>query len=175
MTPLASALQPYTHAITERFNEPCTAAILDNEDIIYIARSQPDRVLTINLGVGARLPAYCTSLGRAMLAHQGSEWLDSFWSRAVLERRTPFTITARPRIEEALAEVRMRGFALVDQEAEVGLRSLAVPLRRGDQKVSAALTVTVGVHSMDKDQMIDEVLPELLKVQLALRHLEGAV
>ncbi len=170
MTPLASALQPYTRALAERFNEPCSAAILDGRDVIYIARSQPDRIMTINLGVGARLPAYCTSLGRAMLAYQDSKWLEWYWSEVVLEKRTPHTLTDRKKIEAALNQVRTSGFALVDQEAEVGLRSMAVPLWAANQHVGAALTVTV--HRMSARQLQKDVLPELLKVQRAVQHLD---
>lgn len=174
MTPLATALQPYTRAITAKFNEPCTAALLDGCDVIYIARSQPDRVMTINLGVGARLPAHCTSLGRAMLAFQPKESLDRFWREARLEARTPFTLTKRKDIETQLRMTAAQGFALLEQEAEVGLHSIAVPLFAADQSVRAALTVTAHVDSMSAETMKVEVLPELLKVQRAVRHLESA-
>lgn len=172
MTPLANALQPYTKAISERFNEPCTAAILDGTDVIYIARAQPGRVMTMNLGVGARLPAFCTSLGRAMLAYQPQEWLDNFWETVVLEKRTPYTLVSRDAIEAQLEQVRSSGFALVDQEVETGLRSLAVPLSGTDHIVRAALTITTSINAMSAQQMEDHILPELLRVQRAVRHLQ---
>ncbi|MCW3662565.1 helix-turn-helix domain-containing protein [Burkholderia cenocepacia] len=171
MTPLASALQPYTKTMSTRFNEPCTAAILDGADVIYIARAQPGRVMTVNLGVGARLPAFCTSLGRAMLAYQPQEWLDEFWGRAVLERRTPYTLVSRRAIEAELEATRCKGFALVDQEVEVGLRSLAVPLWGTDSVVRASLTVTTSIETMSRQQMEDKILPELLRIQRAVRHI----
>lgn len=172
MTPLASALQPYTTSVSARFNEPCTAAILDGTDVIYIARAQPGRVMTMNLGVGARLPAFCTSLGRAILAYQTDEWLDRFWGVAILEKRTPYTLVTREEIEAELEQVRSRGFAIIDQEVEVGLRSLAVPLWGADNTTRASLTVTTTVNAMSKETMEEMVLPELQKVQRAIKHLE---
>lgn len=172
MTPLANALQPYTKTISAQFNEPCTAAILDGTDVIYIARAQPGRVMTMNLGVGARLPAYCTSLGRAILAYQPQEWLEWFWSTAALEKRTPNTLIDRSAIEAELAQVRQKGFALVDQEVEVGLRSIAVPLWGMDGTVRASLTVTTALQTISAQQMEDQILPELLRVQRAVRHLD---
>jgi IclR family pca regulon transcriptional regulator len=173
MTPLASALQPYTHTISSRFNEPCAAAILDGLDVIYIARSQADRIMTSNLGVGTRLPAFCTSLGRAILAYQDMEWLEQYWRKATFEPRTPHTLTDRKQIEAALEQVRELGFAFIDQEAEIGLRSLAVPLWGSDQRVGAALTVTASLHSKSITELKRDILPELLKVQRSVRHLNS--
>lgn len=175
MTPLAASLQPYVRTIAEQFSEPCTAAILDEEHVIYIARSQPDRMMTVNFGIGSRLPAYCTSLGRAMLAFQDPEWLDRYWSKAKLEPRTPYTLIDREKIEEKLAEIRECGFALIEQEVEVGLRSLGVPLWGADRRVRAALTVTASIHSKSSEDLQRDVLPELLKVQQSVRHLNGTL
>lgn len=172
MTPLASALQPYTKSVSAKFNDPCTAAILDGCDVIYIARAQPGRVTTMNLGVGARLPAFCTSLGRAMLAYQSAQWLERFWDEGVFERRTPQTATTRKEIEAALERVRQEGFALVDQEVEEGLRSLAVPIWGVDNIVRGAITVTMSIDKMSADGMRKEILPVLLDVQRAVRFLD---
>lgn len=175
MTPLANALQPYTKSISALLQEPCTAAILDGTDVIYIARAQPGRVMTMNLGVGTRLPAFCTSLGRAMMAYQPSEWLDWFWEAATLEKRTPQTLVDRVAIEADLERIKKQGFALIDQEVEIGLRSLAVPLWGTDRTVRASLTVTTSVDTMTPQQMVQRILPELLNVQRAVQHLDDLV
>ena len=170
MTPLAKLLQPIVEDISRQAGDPCTAAILDDTDVVYIARAAPPRIVSISLGVGSRLPAYCTSLGRVRRAHAPAEWLESYWKRASLAPRTPRTLTTRKAIETALTEVRRLDYALIDEEIEMGLRSLAVPIRNTRGAVTAALTVTVHANRLTPEQMPDALLPLMRPAQETLRQ-----
>lgn len=170
MTPLAKLMQPFVESISRQIEDPATAAILDDTDVVYIARAAPPRIVSVSLGVGSRLPAYCTSLGRVLLAHAPAEWLESYWRRAVLEQKTPKTLHTRKAIEAALAEVRRLDYALIDEEVEVGLRSLAVPLRNTRGAVMAALTITVHSTRMTPAEMPDRLLPLMRTAQETMRQ-----
>lgn len=171
MTPLSKLLQPFLETISRQADDPATAAILDDTDVVYIARAAPMRIVSISLGVGSRLPAYCTSLGRVLLAHAPVDWLEGYWRRAVLTPRTPRTLWTRPAIEAALAEVRALGYALVDEEVELGLRSIAVPIRNARGSVTAAITVTVQTNRVAAADLPALVLPLFRPAQEALRQL----
>lgn len=170
MTPLAKLLQPFVEAISAQIEDPATAAILDDTDVVYIARAAPPRIVSISLGVGSRLPAYCTSLGRVLLAHAPSEWMESYWRRAQLIPRTPKTLCSRPAIEAALEEVRRLDYALIDEEIEMGLRSLAVPIRNTRGAVTAALTITIHASRMTPEEMPKALLPLMQPAQETMRQ-----
>lgn len=168
-TPLAKLLQPFVDNISREAGDPCTAAILDETEVVYIARASPPRIVSISLGVvGSRLPAYCTSLGRVLLAHLPDDLLEDYWSRAKLEPRTPKTKHTRTAVEQALEDVRRLGYALVDEEAEFGLRSLGAPIRNAQGVVIAALTVTVHSSRMAASELPDTFLPLMAPAQDAL-------
>src|SRR5205809_410325 len=112
--------------------ESCSAATLDLPDIVYVARVPTRRIMTIALGVGTRLPAHATSMGRVLLADLPGSQLDAFLAEGPFERFTEHTITKPDRLRRAIAEARAQGYALVDQELEIGLRSIAAPIRGAD-------------------------------------------
>lgn len=171
-TPMAKLLQPFVENISRQAGDPCTAAILDDTEVVYIARASPPRIVSISLGVvGSRLPAYCTSLGRVLLAYAAPERLEDYWRKAVLTPRTPKTLHTRAGVEAALEEVRRLGYALNDEEAELGLRSIAVPIRNVKSEVTAALTVTVHTSRMDKAALPGAFLPLMAPAQEALRQM----
>jgi IclR family transcriptional regulator, pca regulon regulatory protein len=118
--------------------------------------------MTISLGVGTRLPAHCTSMGRALLAGLPDAELDAFLADAQLEPFTDRTITDRSRLRQAIEAVRDDGWALVDQELEIGLRSIAAPLRAGGQTI-AALNVAVAAPRVPLDELRGTILPALLE------------
>ncbi|HKE81340.1 MAG TPA: IclR family transcriptional regulator C-terminal domain-containing protein [Solirubrobacteraceae bacterium] len=153
--------QPMMEDLAQRTNESCSAATLDLPDVVYVARVPTRRIMTISLGVGTRLPAYCTSMGRVLLAGLPDAEVAAFLASARLERQTDRTITDPRRLRAAVDEVRERGWALVDQELELGLRSMAAPLRAGGQTV-AALNVAVAAPRVGLGELRDIILPELL-------------
>jgi IclR family transcriptional regulator, pca regulon regulatory protein len=131
------------------------------------------RIMSITLSVGTRLPAHCTSMGRVLLAALPPEQLDPYLAEAELERWTDRTITDPDRLRASLDEVRQRGWALVDQELEIGLRSVAAPIRRGPETI-AALNVSSAVSRVSLDDLRRRILPPLVQtantISNALTH-----
>ncbi|MDP8918726.1 MAG: helix-turn-helix domain-containing protein, partial [Pseudomonadota bacterium] len=115
-TSLSARVQPFLERISEETGESSSAAILDGDDIVYIARSATRRIMSIGLGVGSRLPAYCTSLGRAILAYQPQESIEAYLQRVRLEARTPKTVTDKDQFRTVLQDTRAQGYALVNEE-----------------------------------------------------------
>jgi IclR family pca regulon transcriptional regulator len=116
--------------------------VLEGDEILYIARSSTTtRLMSIDLGLGSRLPAYCTSMGRVLLADLPPAQLDQYLSRVKLTRLTNRTVTTAAELKRVLAEVRRDGYAIVDQELEIGLRSIAVPVKDASTRCVAAINV----------------------------------
>jgi IclR family pca regulon transcriptional regulator len=154
--------QPLMEELTRRTNESCSAATLDLPDIVYVARVPTHRIMTIALGIGTRLPAHCTSMGRVLLADLPETELEPFLATTPLEGYTPRTITEPERLRRTIATVRQQGWALVDQELEIGLRSIAAPLR-AEGRTIAAINVSAAAPRVPLEQLRGEFLPELLK------------
>ena len=166
----AARLQPFLERISEETGESSSAAMLDGDDIVYIARSATRRIMSIGLGVGSRLPAYCTSLGRAILAHQTPEALEAYLRRVRLEPRTPKTVTDREQLQQILQTTRRQGYALVSEELELGLRSIAVPLIQKNGQVSVALNISAQAARIPVSEMEGRFLPALRSASEALRY-----
>ncbi|WP_433965704.1 IclR family transcriptional regulator domain-containing protein [Tunturiibacter gelidiferens] len=139
---LSTAAQPILERMSAALRESFSVATLDGEDIVYIARTQVNRVMAVDLHIGSRLPAYCTSMGRILLAYLPSEQLEQYLAKAVLTPHTTRTITSPDKLRLTLRNVRRNGYALVDQEYEVGLRSLAVPVFASSGRVVATLNLS---------------------------------
>lgn len=143
--PLAAAAQPILEHVSRVLHESCSIATLDGSDIIYIARANVTRIMAIDLGVGSRLPAFCTSMGRVLLADLAPEKLEEYFARVQFRQFTDRTVTNAEKLRQILRLVQRNGYSIVDQELELGLRSLAVPLRNPNGEVVAALNV--GTHA----------------------------
>jgi IclR family transcriptional regulator, pca regulon regulatory protein len=159
--PLAAAAQPVLERISHQLHESCSIAALDGVDIVYVARANVTRIMSIDLRVGSRLPAYCTSMGRVLLANLPPEELESYLSRAELARRTGRTIISREKLRQMLRLVRRNGYSIVDQELEHGLRSMAVPIHNSGGKVTAALNVGAQAQRVTIVEMTNKFLPHL--------------
>lgn len=162
-TPLTVSALPFLNQISRTLNESCSLAMLEENEVLYVARSATSRVMSISLNTGSRLPAYCSSNGRNLLAHLSPEALDAYFSRVELKAMTERTVVSETRLREILAEVRQNGYALVEEELEVGLRSIAVPVRGASGKVVAALNVGAQAARVSSRQMREEFLPVLQK------------
>lgn len=152
---------PLMEEVVRRTGESCSASVLDGQDIVYVARVPASRIMTVSLGIGSRLPAYATSMGRVMLAGLPPEDLDAFLAKADLRRLTDRTITDEAELRRAIDQARTSGWALVDEELERGLRSLSVPVRDRGGRVLAALNVSCHASRTTVQQMIVEFLPLL--------------
>jgi IclR family pca regulon transcriptional regulator len=160
-TPLSATLQPVLERVSERLHESSSAAALDEDEIVYIARAATRRIMSVTLNVGTRLPAYCTSMGRVLLAHLPREELDDFLGRVRLKAITERTITSRDTLRRVLEQVLERGYALVDQELEIGLRSIAVPVRSATGAVIAAMNASAQAARISRREMESRFLPVL--------------
>jgi IclR family pca regulon transcriptional regulator len=136
---------PHLAALSDELQETTSVAVIDKDDIVYVARVGARRVVASGLTVGTRLPAYLTSHGRVQLGALPDEEIDAYLARVTLEQRTAKTTTDPGQLRAKLLEARRRGFALVDQELEEGVTSIAVPLRDGEGRVIAS--VNVGTQS----------------------------
>jgi IclR family pca regulon transcriptional regulator len=139
---LSTAAQPILERMSATLRESFSVATLDGEDIVYIARTQVNRVMAVDLHIGSRLPAYCTSMGRVLLAYLPAEQLEQYLAKVNLIPHTTRTITSVEKLRLALRNVRRNGYALCDQEYEVGLRSLAVPVYSSSGRVVATVNLS---------------------------------
>lgn len=141
-TTLTTAAQRFLDQVSGAVRESCSLSVLDEGEILYLIRSATSaRIMSVDLRPGSRLPAYCTSMGRVLLAHLPPPELRAYLQRTRLVAHTDKTITTRDRLLQALEAVRKNGYAVVDQELELGLRSIAVPVHDAAGQVVAAMNV----------------------------------
>ncbi|MER9865389.1 IclR family transcriptional regulator C-terminal domain-containing protein [Mesorhizobium sp. M0185] len=156
---------PIMREVAAQLNEACSAAVLSGEDVVYVARVPGRRILSVSLDVGTRLPAHCTSMGRVLLASLAPDALETFLRQAKIERRTPKTITKRPLLAAAIRKAAADGFAIVDEELELGLRSIAVPIDDRAGRTVAAINVSTQSARFSVEEMEREILPELQRAK----------
>ncbi|HJV81777.1 IclR family transcriptional regulator domain-containing protein [Noviherbaspirillum sp.] len=162
-TPLTVSALPCLNQISSALNESCSLAVLDENEVLYVARSATSRIMSVALNTGSRLPAYCTSLGRVMLAHMPADDLDAYLAKVELKAYTHRTVVSAERLKEILEGVRENGYGIVEEELEVGLRSIAVPVRGASGNVVAALNVGAQATRVTSKQMKEQFLPVLLR------------
>jgi IclR family pca regulon transcriptional regulator len=170
---LPGAAQPLLERLSGVVQESCSVATLDGDELLYVARAHVSRIMTVDLAIGSRLPAYCTSMGRVLLAHLPPERVEGYLKRVERKRYTPRTIVSAAKLRRLLSDVRREGFAMVDQELEEGLRSLAVPVTGADGEVVAAMNIGAQAQRMPLEQLQRRFLPHLTAaahdLSLALR------
>jgi IclR family pca regulon transcriptional regulator len=169
-TPLPGLIQPVLERVAEMTKEASSASILDETEIVYIARAAQRRVMSIGLQVGSRLPAYCASMGRVLLAALPPEDVAGRLAASHVEKLTPHTLTDVKSLSDEIAKVRERGYAIIDQELELGLRSVAVPVYDAGGRVVAAMNVGVQVARASLDDLVQRFLPALRDAQAGLRR-----
>lgn len=160
--------QPSMERLVDRVRESSSMSVLDGSQIVYVARVPTKRIMTIALALGSRLPAYPTSMGRVLLAGLPEARLEKVIEQTVFEELTPYTITDLERFRELLHQCREEGFALVDQELEEGVRSIAAPIRNRGGEVIAAMNVSCHASRVDVDCMHEVFKPQLLEAAAAI-------
>jgi IclR family transcriptional regulator, pca regulon regulatory protein len=166
-------VQAMLRDLSEQFDESASAAMLDGTDIIYVARSPArHRIMTIGLGVGTRLPAHATSMGQALLSLMAPRELEAYFARAELTAATRHTLTTRKALNRRLEDVRARGYAIVNEELELGLRSIAVPVRNRNSRSSLAVNMSAHAARVSAEDMTGRFLPA---IQRAVRTIEMAI
>ncbi|MEP7452344.1 IclR family transcriptional regulator [Phyllobacterium sp. SB3] len=169
-TPLPRIVQPFLDRLSEATGESASVSVLDGNEVVYVARAAQRRVMSINLNPGSRLPAYCASMGRVLLAA-----LPEQQARAILEdtdrnANTPHTLTDIAELLEELRRIQNQGYAIVDQELEIGLRSIAIPLQDSRGSTIAAMNVGTQAARTELTEMVGRYLPIMRETQAALRH-----
>ncbi len=161
-TSLSSAAQPLLDRVSDVLHESSSIALLEGDEILYVARSSTNRrIMSVDLGIGTRLPAYCTSMGRVLLAHLPAQEREGYFLRVKMIRHTPRTIAAPDKLRRELEGIRRAGYSIVDQELEVGLRSIAVPVRDNAGKVVAAMNIGTHASRVSLAEMEKSFLREL--------------
>jgi len=158
---LARTMQPTLEAISERTRESTSFAVLDGTDVVFVARAATRRSLSNGLGLGSRLPAHSAATGRVLLADLPKKEATLRLKRMARPQLTPHTRVEVPVILSLLDEVRQRGYAVCDQELELGIRSLAVPIRDGSGITLGALSIVSATSRRSLNNMIEQLLPEL--------------
>jgi IclR family pca regulon transcriptional regulator len=167
-TPFWELATPHMETLVDRLHESCSVSVLDGDEVVYVARVPTKRIMTIALAVGSRLPAYATSMGRVLLAGLPPDEFDSYRKRVTLKPLAPRTVTNRDTLRELVDETRLQGWALVDQELEQGVRSVAAPLCDGKGAVIGAINVSAHAARTTLDQLRREFLPVLLDTAAAI-------
>jgi len=159
--PFWNLAEPIMEALVEEVHESSSASVLEGTDIVYVLRVPTHKIMTITLGPGSRLPAYCTSMGRVLLSGLDDAEVDSILRRSKIEARTPWTVTDRAELRRMISEVRARGWALVNQELEEGLVSISAPIRERNGRILAALNVSGQANRTSSQQVVKRFLPPL--------------
>jgi IclR family transcriptional regulator, pca regulon regulatory protein len=167
---LPEVAMPHLERLVETVHESSSVSVLDGDEVVYVARVPTRRIMRIAIAVGTRFPAYATSMGRVLLAGQSDEWLDGYFATASLSRITPHTISDAKRLRTELRRIRRDGYALVDQELEEGLRSIAAPIRDGEGRVVAAVNLSAHASRGTVETMEKALLSPLLDTAAAIQE-----
>ena len=167
---LTELAQQSLEQLSHRIGESCSMAVLDGNDIVYVLRVPVRRVMSVALGVGARLPAFATSMGRAILADLADDALGAWMKGQTFRAYTPHTLHTVSALKTELARVRKQGYALVSRELEHGLCSIAVPIRAADGSTVAALNVGMPYSDDAPKRALKEILPALRDTQAAVQQ-----
>jgi IclR family transcriptional regulator, pca regulon regulatory protein len=158
---LADVAQAHLSDLASEVHESCSASVLDGFDIVYVARAATKRIMTISLSVGTRLPAYATSMGRVLLAGLPADRLDAYLAAATITPLTERTIVDHDRLRAEVERTRTRGWCLVDQELEDGVRSIALPIHNSAGRVVAAVNTSAHATRVPLATLQKSLLPKL--------------
>jgi IclR family pca regulon transcriptional regulator len=159
---------PHLSQLVARVRESSSVSILDGQDVVYVARVQARRIMSVTISVGTRFRAHQTSMGRVLLAGLPADERTKLLGDIEFEQRTPRTIASRGELEAELERVTTQGYALVDQELELGLRSIAAPIQRPDATVVAAINLSVPAATLTPVEMRKRLLGPLLDTASAI-------
>lgn len=166
--PLTKVAQPILEIISERTQEAASIAVLDSQDAVFVARASHRRSLSSGLGVGSRLPAYCSATGRVLLSGQPPAEVRFMLNRMARPALTPHTRTTTASIMKEIEFVGRHGYTIIDQELEIGVRSIAVPICNARGDMIAAMSLSVATSRMTREGVVEHLLPEL---ETGRRHL----
>jgi len=172
---VVSVLQPALDRLSGEAQEISSMAILDGDDVVFIARASPTRIFSAGIDIGYRLPAFCTSVGRVLLSRLPDDELAAALDKMDLAPLTPFTVTDRKLLLKTVIADRVRGYSLVDREAEPGFRSISVPIRRYDGVIVAAINMGAHVDRVSCAEMVERFLPRLREAAASVKRSSARV
>jgi IclR family pca regulon transcriptional regulator len=152
---------PVAEELSRRLEESCSIGVLSGDQLIFVARVQGPRLLAIHLTPGRSVPVHVTAIGRVLLAERTPEEIDRFLARTPLERLTPHTVTDPEALKAALREIREKGYAVIDQELEPGLRAIGVPVRDRSGRAVAAIGMSTHVQRRTLAELERDLLPHI--------------
>lgn len=161
-TSLTKIAQPILEITSERTRESASLAVLDGHHVVFVARSTRRRSLSFGLGIGARLPAHSCATGRVLMSAMNDEEVRGVLRRVTRRPITPNTKVDMTAILNEVRWVRKHGYSIIDQELELGLRSIAVPVQNNRGMLIGAISLSVATTRMSIDDMVKKLLPELL-------------
>lgn len=168
---VVAVLQPVLDRVAVAAQEISSLAVLDGDDVVFIARGSPARLFSAGFDIGYRLPAFCTSVGRTMLGQFDDAELAKRLKAMRREALTPQTVTDSKRVLAVIAADRAQGYSLVDREAEPHFRSISVPVRRYDGAIVAAINMGAHVDRVSANEMIERFLPLLRDAASSVKSL----
>ncbi|HSV80470.1 MAG TPA: IclR family transcriptional regulator C-terminal domain-containing protein [Ramlibacter sp.] len=159
--PLWTLAQPYLVNLRKATGRSCSIAVLDGDEIVFVARAAATRITHDEIGIGLRWPAYATSMGRVLLSGLAPEEFEAYLERTQFRKYTPHTIDSAAKLRRLVEQVRQCGWAYADQEMDSELRSISVPLRDRKDRIVAAMNTAVRAHQMDAETLQKECLAGL--------------
>ncbi|KUG60270.1 IclR family transcriptional regulator domain-containing protein [Nesterenkonia jeotgali] len=168
-------LQPSLGELSKALGESCSAALLFGDEVMYVCRVHTRRIMRIDLGLGTKLPAFATSMGRVLLSGLEDSVLEERLHSTERRAFTSRTVTDPERLREIITQVRAEGWAVVDEELELGLRSVAVPVRDRSGRVVLALNTSLPAGRESVQESLDRTLPQLLDCATAVEDLIGSL
>lgn len=160
--PMWNVAEPLMETLVEQVRESCSAAVLEGTDIVYVMRVSTRKIMRNGLGIGSRLPAYCTSMGRMLLAGLPDEQVETLLAASTLQPLTRHTLTDVPTLMARVRQARRQGWCLVNQELEEGLVSMAAPVVDRSGRTVAAVNITGQANRTPVRQMQETMLEPLL-------------
>lgn len=155
--------QPVIEALSKQIQEPCSISVLDGSDVVYVARATVNRLVATNIIVGSRYPAFCTAAGRAILSRLPDTDVEAFFAQHSTQKYTKHTVTEASKLREIIIASRRQGYAVSNQELEIGLCGIAVPIVHRTGVPAAALTASLQLIGAPPLKTIKRVLPLLLR------------
>ena len=152
---------PFLEAARDRLHESISLAVLDRESALFVARSEAERLVTTGIAVGTRIDLYCSATGRVLLAAWPDDRVAEYLDRVAIAARTKYSIVKRAALRDAVRRARSIGYAYTDQELELGLRSIAVPVLDIRGTVVAAMSASASSARITLPQMFKGFVPVL--------------
>jgi IclR family transcriptional regulator, pca regulon regulatory protein len=168
---VSTVMQPLMDELATKSKEVCSLALLDGDEVVFVARASPTRMFPSGIDIGYRLPAFCTSVGRVLLGRLSNDQLAAAIDAMPIKSERPETIVDKSLIVATIITDRSKGYSLVDQEAEAGFRSVSVPIYRYDGAIIAAANIGAHVDRISTGEMIDRFVPLLKEMAVNAKPL----